>query len=81
MHKLAKFKSKNLFLKSCQKLYDIRILNEELVKIKNLEGKDCYDIIIDDIVENKKKNIQKNFQLYINFIENYPNLKNMLSEK
>ena len=80
LHKLAKFKNKSLFLEICQKLYDIRILNEELLTIKNVEAKSCYDIIIDDIINNKKKIIQNNFQLYKNFLEYYPNLRNLLSE-
>ena len=81
LHKIAKFKNKNLFLEICQKLYDIRHLDEELLKIKNIDGKSCYDFIIDDILENKKKIIQNNFQPYKNFIEYYPNLLDSLSEK
>ena len=80
LHKLAKFKNKIFFLEICQKLYDLGILNEELLTIKNVDSKSCYDIIIDDIIENKKKIIQNNFQIYKNFIEFYPNLKNSLSD-
>ena len=80
MHKIAKFKNKNLFLEICQKLYDIRHLDEELLKIKNIDGKSCYEFIIDDILENKKKIIQNNFQPYKKFIEYYPNLLDSLSE-
>ena len=83
LHKLAKLRNKNLFFKICQKLHDIDILSEELLSIKNVGNKSCYDLIIDDIIENKKKIVQNNndFQAYKNFIEYYPNLKNSINDK
>ena len=81
LHKLAKFKNKNLFFDICQKLYDIGVLSEELLKIKNAEEKSCYDLIIQDISENKKKIIQNYHQSYKNFIELYPILKNSLIDQ
>ena len=50
LHKLAKLRNKNLFFKICKKLYDIGVLNEELLSIKNVDSKSCYDFIIDDIM-------------------------------
>ena len=82
LHKLAKLRNKNLFFKICKKLYEIGVLNEELLSIKNVDSKSCYDFIIGDIIENKKKIVQNNneFQAYKNFIEYYPNLKNSLND-
>ena len=81
LHKLAKFKNKNLFFDICQKLKNIGVLNEELLTIKNVDEKSCYDLIIEDILENKQKIIQNNFKPYKDFIELFPNLKNSLDGK
>ena len=81
LHKLAKFKNKKLFFDICIKLNDIGVLNEKLLTFQNIEGKSCYDIILEDIFEKKKKIIQNNFEPYKNFIELYPNLKNSLNDK
>ena len=79
LHKLLiKFKNKKLFFEICKKLKDIGVLNEKLLTSENAYFKSCYNIIVDEIILNKRKIIENEFQIYSNFLGYYPNLKNSL---
>ena len=76
LHKLVKLRNKKFFLEICKKLKEINVLNEELLSNKNINGLMCYNEIAKEI-EFKKNIIIKNdkdFELYNNFINDYPNL-------
>ena len=80
LHYLAKKRNKKFFFEICKKLFNMRLLTEKLLLIENFKKESCYNIIINEIIFNKK-NIIKNellFQLYKEFLEYYPNLKNNL---
>ena len=72
--KLVK-KDKIFFLKICEKLKKLNVLNEELLTICNINEENCFNIIIKEIEE--KKNIifkSEYYDLYNNFINYFPSL-------
>ena len=79
LHKLAKLRDKQVFLKICEKLKDINVLNEELLSINNLNKESCFDYILQEVKINKNKIIENNFELYHNFFNYFPNLIKSLS--
>ena len=79
LHKLAKLRDKQVFLKICEKLKDINVLNEELLSINNLNKESCFDYILQEVKINKNKIIENNFEFYHNFFNYFPNLIKSLS--
>ena len=76
---MAKFNDKKFFLKVCKKLKDINILNEELLLINNIQGKSCFEYILQEIKEKKNKIIKNDFEIYQQFLNYFPGLINSLS--
>jgi len=73
LHKIAKFQDKTFFLKIMQQLHNSGILNDELIKVQNIEDKTCCDYIFEEIkykyeylILNKKN--EKAYSLYKNFV-------------
>ena len=80
LHKLVKFKGKKFFFEICEKLFNIKVLNETIISIKNNNKQSCYDIVVDEILRNKKHILEKNeFDLYYNFFKYFPDVKNSMS--
>ena len=66
LHKLVKQRNKKLFLKIFKKLFDLGF--EDLLYIKNEKNEDCFNIMINYILNNKRK-ILNEFELYSNFLK------------
>ena len=66
LHKLVKQRNKKLFLKIFKKLFDLGF--EDLLYIKNEKNEDCFNIMINYILNNKSK-ILNEFELYSNFLK------------
>ena len=49
LHKIAKLQDKTFFFKIIQQLHTSRILNDNLIKVKNIEEKTCCDYIFEEI--------------------------------
>ena len=81
VHKLlVKFKNKKFFLQIFKKLFDLGY--KDLFTIKNWEKENCFDIIINYILNYKNKIFEKNeFDLFANFVNAFPNLKDKLPFK
>ena len=79
LHKLAKFRDKKFFLKICEKLKAINILDEELLLIKDLNEKSCFDYILEEINVNKNKIIANSFEQFQQFFNYFPKLIKSLS--
>ena len=79
LHKLAKFIDKKFFFYICKKLKDINVLSEELLLINNIDEKSCFYYVLQEIKENKNKIIQKDFEIYKEFFNYYPDLIKSLS--
>ena len=78
LHKVARLRDKNFFLRIYQKLKKIGVLSEELLSIKNINEENCFNYIFNET--ELKKNVNKNnFDLYNNFINDYPSLSGSLS--
>ena len=68
IHKFVKLRNKKLFLQIFKKLFDLGY--EELIYIKNGENEDCFNIIINYILNNKRKILARNeFELYSEFLK------------
>ena len=63
IHKLIKLKNKKFVFAILGRLKAINALNEELLLIKDGNNKNCYDIMIDEIIYEKNKIIERN-ELY-----------------
>ena len=74
LHKIARLRDKKFFLNICQRLKEINLLNEELISIKNINDESCYDYIVKEIEVKTKLIIEKDFDIYNNFINDYPSL-------
>ena len=48
-HKIAKFHDKTFFVKICEKLNTLEILNKEQLRMKNKEDKTCCDYVFEEI--------------------------------
>ena len=48
-HKIAKFRDKTFFVKICEKLNTLEILNNQLLSIKNMNDETCCDFIFEEI--------------------------------
>ena len=83
LHYLVKKRNKKLFFQICRKLFNMGLLTEEILLIENCKKECCYNIIINEIINNKKNIIRNEllFQLYKEFLDYYPNLKNNLPKK
>ena len=73
LHKIAKLNDKLFFLEICKKLHDLRILNEELLSIKNIKGEDIFNYIFLEIKNNYnclmlKDKYKYKYEKYKNFI-------------
>ena len=79
LHKLAKFIDKKFFFFICKKLKDINVLSEELLLINNIDEKSCLYYIFQEVKEHKNKIIQKDFELYKEFFNYFPNLIKIFS--
>ena len=78
LHKLARI-DKVFFLKICDKLKKLEVLNQELLTIKNIKEENCYNYIIKEIEEKRNIIINKDYyDLYKNFINYFPDLMNTL---
>ncbi len=49
LHKIAKLNDKTFFVKICQKLQSLKLLNKRIMTIKNIENKACYDYLFEEI--------------------------------
>ena len=71
LHKIARYHDKTFFLKILKELHTSGILNDDLIKVKNIEEKTCCDYIFEEI-ENKYEYFllkdMKNYSLFKNFV-------------
>ena len=67
LHKIAKFQDKTFFLKIIQQLHNSGILNDNIIKVKNIEEKTCCDYIFEEIENKYKYLVLKNEKYYLLF--------------
>ena len=67
LHKIAKFQDKTFFLKIIQQLHNSGILNDKIIKVKNIEEKTCCDYIFEEIENKYKYLVLKNEKAYLLF--------------
>ena len=77
LHKIAKKRNKIFFLNYYNLLKDINVVNEQMLNIKNIDNKTCFDYIVDEIELNKNKFSRKDFELYNDFLKS--NIKSIES--
>ena len=69
----AKRNDKIFFIKIFIKLFNLGLLNEEIVKQKNINGETCYLLIINELKNNYKKILLEKYEIYQNFFEIFKN--------
>ena len=68
-HKIAKLRNKNFFIMYYNKLKTIDVVNEEILFTKNLSEISCFDLVLQEVKQNRTKIIKNNFDLYNNFFK------------
>ena len=69
----AKRKDKLFFIKIFIRLFNLGLLNEEIVSQKNINGETCYLLIINEVKSNYKKILLENYEQYKNFFVIFKN--------
>ena len=79
LHKIAKLENKNFFLEIYEKLKKIKCISTELITIKDLYNKSCFQYILEEI-KYKPHKIQNN-EIYYNFIKDNFSILESLPKK
>ena len=69
LHKIAKIRNKKFFFTYYNKLKEINIINDEILLIKNIDGKSCFDLIVKEVEIKRTKLIKNDFNVYNNFFK------------